>query len=137
VLRGGLGLAVIGLASMGLLSSVPLLIVTSVLFVTGIALAVPSLVSLVGQFVTGIALAVPSLVSLVGQLGGKSRGIAVSVYTFILFAGTSLGPVLSIRLMNLGSDSLTFVLLALILGIGFLAACLIRRDTPEQAAAAD
>jgi predicted MFS family arabinose efflux permease len=119
VLRGGLGLAVIGLASMGLLSSLPLLIVMSVLFVTGIALAVPS------------------LVSLVGQLGGKSRGIAVSVYTFILFAGTSLGPVLSIRLMNLGSDSLTFVLLALILGIGFLAACLIRRDTPEQAAAAD
>lgn len=117
VLRGGLGLAIIGLASMGLFSSLPLLVIMSVLFVTGIALAVPS------------------LVSLVGQSGGKSRGIAVSVYTFILFSGTSLGP-LSIRLMDLGSYALTFTLLALVLSIGLLAACLIRRDSPAETLAA-
>lgn len=80
----------------------------------------------------GIAVSVPSLVSLVGQLGGKSRGIAVSVYTFVLFAETSIGPIISIRFMEMGSYLWTFVLLALILGIGLLAAWLIHRETPEE-----
>lgn len=113
VLRGGLLLAMAGLASLGVMSSLPLLIVMSLVFVMGIAISVPA------------------LVSLVGQLGGKSRGIAVSVYTFILFAGTSIGPILSIRFMQIGSYLLTFVLLALILGIGLLAALMIHRKTPE------
>lgn len=117
VLRGGLLLAMAGLASLGLMSSLPLLVMLSLVFVAGIALSVPA------------------LVSLVGQLGGKARGIAVSVYTFILFAGTSLGPILSIRFMETGSYVLTFALLALILGIGLLAALLIRRETPEEPAA--
>jgi len=114
VLRGGLLLAVIGLASLGMFTSLPLVIVMSVIFVAGIALSVPS------------------LVSLIGQLGGKARGIAVSVYTFILFAGTSLGPILSIHLMKISSYFTTFILLALVLGVGLLAACLIRRETPEE-----
>jgi cyanate permease len=71
-LRGGLLLEIIGLASMGMIPNLPLLIVMSILFMGGIALAVPS------------------LISLVGQVGGKMREIAVSVYTFILFTGTSL-----------------------------------------------
>jgi cyanate permease len=70
-LRGGLLLEIIGLASMGMIPNLPLLIVMSILFMGGIALAVPSLISL-------------------GQVGGKMREIAVSVYTFILFTGTSL-----------------------------------------------
>ncbi|UNK16209.1 MFS transporter [Paenibacillus sp. N3/727] len=109
-LRGGLLLAVIGLASMGMISNLPLLIVMSILFVGGIALAVPS------------------LVSLVGQLGGKMRGIAVSVYTFILFTGTSFGPIISLQLMKSGSYLITFILLACILCIGLLAACLINHE---------
>jgi len=108
VLRGGLCLAVIGLASLGMFTSLSLVIAMSVIFVAGIALSVPS------------------LVSLIGQLGGKSRGIAVSVYTFILFAGTSLGPIISLHLMKISSYFTTFMLLALVLGIGLLAACLIR-----------
>jgi len=118
VLRGGLLLAVAGLACLGLFSSLPLLIVTSLIFVAGIAISVPA------------------LVSLVGQLGGKARGVAVSMYTFVLFTGTSLGPVISIRFMELGSYALTFVLLALSLSIGLLAAWLIRRETPEEGTAA-
>ncbi|MEK8214590.1 MULTISPECIES: MFS transporter [unclassified Paenibacillus] len=109
-LRGGLLLAIIGLASMGMISNLPLLIVMSILFVGGIALAVPS------------------LVSLVGQVGGKMRGIAVSVYTFILFTGTSFGPIISLQLMNNASYLITFLLLACILCIGLLAACLIHHD---------
>ncbi len=114
VLRGGLTLAILGLSSLGFISSLPLLVVMSLIFATGIALAVPS------------------LVALVGQLGGKSRGIAVSVYTFVLFAGTSLGPILSIQFMKAGSFEITFLLLALVLGIGLLAACLIHREMPLE-----
>ncbi|KZE52361.1 MFS transporter [Brevibacillus parabrevis] len=114
VLRGGLLLAMAGLASLGLISSLPLLIAMSVIFVAGIAISVPA------------------LVSLVGQLAGKARGIAVSVYTFVLFAGTSLGPVISIRLMESGSYLLTFALLALILGIGLVASLLIQREVPAE-----
>ncbi|MGG4493821.1 MFS transporter [Brevibacillus reuszeri] len=118
LLRFALALAIGGLAAMGLTTSLPLLLVISVLFVVGIALAVPS------------------LVALVGQLGGKSRGIAVSVYTFILFAGTSLGPIISIRFMEMGSYTQTFFLLALILTLGLVAASLIREDAPESKNAA-
>ncbi|WP_426454520.1 MFS transporter [Paenibacillus sp. S-38] len=114
VLLGGLLLAIAGLAFLGMISNLPLLIVMSLIFVTGIALSVPA------------------LVSLVGQLGGKARGIAVSMYTFVLFAGTSMGPVISIRLMEMGSYLLTFLLLALNLSIGLLAAWLIHRETPEE-----
>lgn len=116
VLRGGLLLAIFALASLGLISVLPLLVTVSVIFIAGIAIATPS------------------LISLVGQLGGQSRGIAVSVYTFILFAGTSLGPIISIQSMRLDSYPLTFVILALILSIGFIAACLIRNEASEQAA---
>lgn len=110
LLRFALAVAIVGLAAMGLTTSLPLLIAISVVFVAGIALAVPS------------------LVALVGQLGGKSRGIAVSVYTFILFAGTSLGPIISIRFMEVGGYTQTFFLLALILTLGLVAASLIGEE---------
>ncbi|MCS7464893.1 MFS transporter [Paenibacillus doosanensis] len=110
VLFGGLLISVIGLLVMGWLHQVWLIAGTSVLFAAGIALAVPS------------------LVALVGRLGGAARGIAVSVYTFILFAGTSVGPVLSIALMNAGSYAFTFTMLAFVLGAGLLAAFFIREQ---------
>lgn len=115
VLRGGLTLAVLGLCTLGLIPNLVLLVFMTVVFVSGIALAVPS------------------LVSLIGQLGGEARGIAVSVYTFILFAGTSLGPIVSIQFMKLGSFSLTFILLALILSVGLLAACLVQAESKLEA----
>ncbi|NUU60093.1 MFS transporter [Paenibacillus sp. JW14] len=114
ILRGGLLLAVLGLASLGLISNLTLLVIMSVIFIAGIALVGPALISLVGQF------------------GGQSRGIAVSVYTFILFAGTSLGPIIAIQCMRTDNFSLTFILLALVLGIGFLASCLIRNDAAKE-----
>ncbi|WP_320938951.1 hypothetical protein [Lysinibacillus capsici] len=48
-------------------------------------------------FVGGIALAVPLLVALVKQLGWNMGGIAISMYTVILFAGTSVAPFISVR----------------------------------------
>ncbi|MGG1535096.1 MFS transporter [Brevibacillus agri] len=90
VLRFSLLLAVAGLALLGVGASLPVLI--------GMTLV----------YVSGIALAVPSLISLIGQLAGKLRGLAVSVYTFILFAGTSVGPILSIHWMKTASYAVTF-----------------------------
>ncbi|MFC3749548.1 MFS transporter [Paenibacillus sp. GCM10012306] len=114
ILRGALLLAMLGLASLGLITNLTLLAVMSVIYIAGIAL--------VG----------PVLISLVGQLGGQLQGIAVSVYTFILFAGTSLGPIIAIQCMRTGSFPLTFILLALVLGIGFGAACLIRNEVSKE-----
>lgn len=114
VLRFALLLAVAGIAPLGMTDNLPLLIGMSLIFVSGISLAVPS------------------LISLVGLLAGKSRGIAVSVYTFVLFAGTSLGPILSISFMKTGSFAETFILLALVLGIGLVAASLVREDIPKE-----
>ncbi|AZS18315.1 MFS transporter [Paenibacillus lutimineralis] len=113
-LRAGLLLAIIGLASMGMISHLPLLVIMSIIFVSGIAIAVPS------------------LVSLVGQLGGKMRGIAVSGYTFILFTGTSFGPMISLYSMKSGSYLITFILLACILCVGLLAAMLINREEADE-----
>ncbi|GAA3407433.1 MFS transporter [Paenibacillus hodogayensis] len=115
IMRSGLLIAMLGLASLGLISNLTLLVAMSVIFIAGIAL--------VG----------PALITLVGQLGGPLQGIAVSVYTFILFAGTSLGPIIAIQCMKTGSFPLTFILLAVVLGIGLLAACLIRNKAPKGA----
>ena len=79
-------------------------------------------------FVSGIALSVPSLVSLVGQLGGKARGIAISMYTVVLFAGTSLGPILSVTFSKTGSYTMAFILQAATLSLGLLAAYLIKKE---------
>jgi len=109
VIRFALSLAVVSLVLMGLTANIILLTIVSVLFVSGIALAVPS------------------IISLVGQLGGKFSGIAVSMYTVILFAGTSLGPVISVAFIHTGSYTAAFALLAATLSAGLIAACLIRK----------
>ncbi|WP_243186925.1 MFS transporter [Clostridium muellerianum] len=62
VLRGSLLLSIIGLSTSALF-----MIIMSVIFVIGIAIITPT------------------LISLIGMLGGKTRGSAVSMYTFILF----------------------------------------------------
>ncbi|WP_348623552.1 MFS transporter [Paenibacillus peoriae] len=109
ILRTALILAILSLALMGMTHSLIAIVVLSVCFVSGIALSVPS------------------LIAIVGQLGGAARAIAVSLYTFVLFAGTSLAPTLSIRLMGNGSNqTTTFMLLAAVLSLGFIASVLIR-----------
>ncbi|MBL1703832.1 MFS transporter, partial [Klebsiella pneumoniae] len=53
-------------------------------------------------------------------------GIAVSIYTFILFLGTSIGPIISIYLMKIGDYAQTFMLLGVILFIGFVSTLFIQ-----------
>lgn len=109
VLRCSLLLAIASLIAMGFITNITVLTIISVVFVSGIALAVPS------------------LISLVGRLGGKDSGIAVSMYTVILFAGTSIAPQLSLLFINTGSFVTAFLLLAATLGIGFVASLFIRQ----------
>lgn len=110
VLRKGITLAVIGLAVLGFSSNLPFLIIMSVIFVAGISITVPT------------------LISLVGQLAGQARSIAVTLYTFILFIGATLGPIVAVSLLKTGSYLLTFEILAILLGIGLVVSFSIRPE---------
>ncbi|MDL4839071.1 MFS transporter [Aquibacillus rhizosphaerae] len=107
VLRGGFTLAILGLLGLAWSNNLILLIIMSVVFVSGIAILVPT------------------LISLVGQLGGKSKGLATSLYTFVLFIGASLGPILAVALLQMGLDSLPFYIFSLLLFLAFLLTYLI------------
>lgn len=102
VLRGGLSVAAVGLAFLGVSTNLLFLVVMSVIFVAGIAIIVPT------------------LISLVSELGGDERGVAISLYTFILFIGATIGPMIVMGLLKVGSYVLTFEMLALLLGIGLI-----------------
>ena len=100
VVLSGLVFTIIGLFSMGLSNHLGVIIAMSIIFVCGIAIVVPS------------------MLALVGQLGGSERGIATSIYTFILFIGASLGPLLATLLLKTGNDSLPFIVFGCLLTVG-------------------
>lgn len=108
VLQGGLILATVGLVVIGISSTLPILIVMSVVFVGGISVIIPT------------------IISLIGSLGGESRGVAVTLYTFILFTGATLGSVIALNLLRTGSYFLTFETLATILCASFLVSFILR-----------
>ncbi|WP_336637629.1 MFS transporter [Lysinibacillus fusiformis] len=108
VLKMALCLSIISLTVMSFVSTIAGLTIISILFVGGIALAVPS------------------LVTLVSQLGWNMGGIAVSMYTVILFAGTSVAPFISVYFIQTGSFTVAFLLLATTLSIGLVSALMIK-----------
>jgi len=108
VLRGGLALAIVGLVGLGFSQTIPLLVITSVLFVAGIALVTPI------------------TISLINQLAGESRGSAVSFNAFILFLGASTGPILALNLIESGHFRFSFEWLAIILTIGLIVSFFIK-----------
>ncbi len=110
ILRGGLMLSTLGLFMIGFSESIPMFICMSIIFVTGIA-------------VSG-----PTLISLIGSLAERARGLGVTLYTFILFIGATLGPIVAINLMKIGSYSSTFEILAIILGVGMLSSFFIQAN---------
>ena len=111
ILRSGLILAVLGISIVGLYSNLFFLVLMSVVFVAGIAITVPT------------------LISLVGELGGENHGAAVSLYAFILFIGTSLGPLITVSLLKTGSYFIAFELLALVLGLSLIISFFIKIKT--------
>lgn len=110
ILRGALVIAVLGSLIIGISSNLVFLVLMSVIFVTGIALTVPT------------------LISLVGQLGGKNHGAAVSLYTFILFVGASLGPMVAVFLLNIINYGMAFVCLAILLSVSLIISFCIKNE---------
>lgn len=110
LLKGGLILATVGISLIGISTSLPFLVFMSIVFVAGISVTVPT------------------LISLIGNLGGESRGIAVSLYTFVLFIGATLGPIVALKLLKIGSYILTFEVLAVFLCIGFFSFFIVRMN---------
>lgn len=101
VLRAGLILSAAGLAAVGISSSLPVLIGMSIVFVAGISITVPT------------------MISLIGSLAGEARGAAVTLYTFILFIGATLGPITALNLQKTESYVLTLESFALLLIVAF------------------
>lgn len=77
-------------------------------------------------FVAGIAVVVPALISLIGELGNENRGVATSVYTFVLFAGASVGPILAATLLGRGQTALPLLVFAGILMAAFACSLWVR-----------
>ena len=100
VLTSGLLCSIIGLFFMGFSSHLWIIILMSLIFVCGIAIVVPS------------------MLALVGQLGRNEKGIATSVYTFILFIGASIGPLLATLILQTGNISLPFLVFGCLLTVG-------------------
>ncbi|MFC7164955.1 MFS transporter [Halospeciosus flavus] len=97
VASGSFVLAAGGLGLEAIAGSLPVLVVGSIVFVTGIAAAVPSLISLIGE-------TVPS-----------ARGTAVALYVSILFIGASVGPLLPTSLQSIGFVGLCGLLAVVLL----------------------
>jgi len=74
-------------------------------------------------FVAGIGISVPSLITRVAALAQASvRGLAVALYTFVLFVGASLGPWLAQSTAH-WPLVYTLSLLAALLGVAVLYSC--------------
>ncbi|WP_084268688.1 MFS transporter [Oceanobacillus damuensis] len=85
-------------------------------------------------FVAGISITFPSIMILVGNLGGEDRAVAASFYTFILFIGATLGPIVATQFMQVVSYFTTLVLLALLLAIGLMASFFINIKSGSRSA---
>lgn len=102
LLKYALALALVGMLLVGMSQNLTFLVMMSVIFVGGIALTVPT------------------LINLVGQLGEEKHSLAVSLYTFVLFIGASLGPLVAVQLLKIGNYTFSFLFLACLLFIGWL-----------------
>ncbi|WP_418302263.1 MFS transporter [Lysinibacillus fusiformis] len=92
---------------------------SNVLFVLKMALSLSIIGLTVMSFVSTVAGLTIISILFVG-------GIAVSMYTVILFAGTSVAPSISVYLIQTGSFTVAFLLLAATLSIGLVSALLIK-----------
>ena len=82
----------------------------SALGMLGEALLAESLAGLVAcsvVYVAGVALAVPAMISLYGQVSAPNRGSGMALNGFILFVGTSAGPLLATSSPTFRTLSLT------------------------------
>lgn len=81
VLSLGLLIAAVGLLLEGVTSYLPFIILSTIIFVSGFSIVIPI------------------MIQVIGTIGQKERSIAVTIYTFILFLGASIGPIM-LRISN-------------------------------------
>ncbi|MBU7590973.1 MFS transporter [Metabacillus halosaccharovorans] len=67
-------------------------------------------------FVSAIAVFIPSLITFIGEAAAERRATAISLYSFILLTGASIGPIVS-SLVSFQSMLVTFIAL---FGVSFL-----------------
>ncbi|SDI98964.1 Predicted arabinose efflux permease, MFS family [Alteribacillus bidgolensis] len=101
MIRIGLSFAGIGLFFIGLTINMTMMIVMSIVFTAGISVTVPSVISLISIY------------------GGKERATAMSLYSFFLFVGSTIGPMFAIYLMKTVTYGWIFIILSIFLGVGF------------------
>jgi MFS transporter, YNFM family, putative membrane transport protein len=63
----------------------------------------------IGVFVTGIAATIPALVNFISSTTSESKAAAVAVYSFVLFTGASLGPLVAAMLYRISWNLLRIV----------------------------
>lgn len=109
VLIAGLSISAVSLIILGLTSSLPLIILLSVIFVAGVSVSAPP------------------IIELIGQLGGKARGSALSVHTVVLFIGAGIGPIMATNLLSTGISSLPYLFMGIMLILGVLISLFIKK----------
>lgn len=80
-------------------------------------------------YVLGISIITPTLISLISQKSGPYKATAVSLYTFILFIGASLGPYFSLFMLKKNNYSSVFLILSWLM---VLTICLATKITDEK-----
>ncbi|MGG2015683.1 MFS transporter [Bacillus sp. S10(2024)] len=50
-------------------------------------------------FAAGISIVLPSIIFHIGQISGKKKGVAMALYTFTLFLGSSIGPYIGTKMI--------------------------------------
>ncbi|WP_339254832.1 MFS transporter [Paenibacillus sp. FSL P2-0136] len=100
-LQAGLLLAAGGLGAVGLSSTLPVLVIMSIVYIAGISIMIPV------------------LISLIGVLAGERRGPAITLYSLMLFIGASAGPQAALNLIQAGGSLTAFEALAALLLTAF------------------
>ncbi len=85
LLRFSLCLSMISLILMGVSSSLPFIVTMSI------------------TYVAGIACTFPIIMKIIGDISGLERSAASSFYAFVLFIGASLGPIISLVVVEVFS----------------------------------
>lgn len=102
-LIAGLICADLGLLLLSVMPNLILLVISSVIFVAGFSLVIPT------------------MIQVIGHIGGAQRGPSLTMYTFLLFLGASIGPFV----LQIGDFRTICLILFGILGVSVIFALLL------------
>ncbi|WP_425594013.1 MFS transporter [Metabacillus endolithicus] len=97
-----------------LLTCIAIIISSFVLMILTKHLIIITILSLF--FVSAVSIFIPSLITFIGELAGDKRPTAISLYSFTLLTGASIGPLVA----NLLSFQYVLLLFIVLFGIAFI-----------------